>query len=136
MNSLYILNKRLFRSQEMLGAMMDRFGEPNGWDLEVEMTQKEIEAAKNEQPDKSIEDIHSTKALMWKVMDIGNQGNDDGRIAELELLRRLSLEEPVNDFQGPASLVMLKDGNLVFLSISPFETMSGVFLAYDIGYYD
>lgn len=136
MRSLYTLYNELEQAIGNKNYCIKHFGLPNGWDHIV----RGLEAAIQEAQLMTSKDVSEslkgwdTKTIVWSVMDIRN--GEEGRQAELELLDRLAHRQPATQ-NGPAQLVGLDDnGGLTFTSLAPWETCDGLFLAYDVGYYD
>ncbi len=132
MKSLYKLHAELEETNRMLASCLQGWGLPNGWDKVKDslqdslrqtrtLTERDIPAAFKDLP---------VKTLVPEVMDI--EGEGAGRLAELELLRRLKLRKHAT-IQGPANVIHKDKGLLRFRSLKRLETFSGKFLAYDVG---
>ena len=129
MKSIYTLTRELEEARKMLADCMKAWGIPNGWDV----VQAQLEEELRQVQALTFADIPqaftewSVRKLVLEVQDLG--GGDQGRLAELELLKRLKNRD-VFTIQGPASFVYMEKGRLHFRSIPPFATFSGKFLAY------
>lgn len=129
MKSIYMLTRELEEVNKMLADCMNAWGIPNGWDV----VQMQLEEELRRIQVVTIADMPETftewpvKELILEVMNV--RGGDQGRFAELELLKRLK-QRSVFTIQGPASFVCIEHGKLQFCSIPPFATFSGRFLAY------
>lgn len=132
MKSIYTITHELEEAAKMYDDCMNAWGMPNGWDVVQARLKEEL----REVQAVTIADIPETftqwpvKELVLEVMDL--RGGDQGRFAELELLKRLK-QRSVFTIQGPASFVCTQNGELQFRSIPPFATFSGKFLAYHRG---
>lgn len=129
MKSLYTITIELQEAVKMHEDCMNAWGMPNGWDV----VQAHLEEELRQGQAVSIADIPEAfaqwpvKELVLEVMNL--RGGDQGRFAELELLKRLK-QRSVFTIQGPASFVCIENGRIQFRSIPPFATFSGKFLAY------
>ncbi len=132
MKSVYQLTNELHGAVGMLNDCLKAWGVPNGWDKVTEELNEELRQAQSlKESDIPIAcKERSLKVLVLQVM--GEQGEDTGRFAELELLRRLKVRKHAT-IQGPAALIHIKKGILQFSSIKRAETFSDKFLAYDVG---
>lgn len=129
MKSIYTLTRELKEAVKMYEDCMNAWGMPNGWDV----VQAHLEEELRQVQAVVIADIPemftewSVRELVLEAMNLN--GGDQGRFAELELLKRLK-QRSVFTIQGPASFVCIEHGGLQFRSIPPFATFSGKFLAY------
>ncbi|GAK59777.1 hypothetical protein U27_06762 [Candidatus Vecturithrix granuli] len=129
MKSIYTITHELQEAAKMYADCMNAWGMPNGWDV----VQAHLEAELREVQAVTSDDIPEMfrewpiRDLVLEVMNL--RGGDQGRFAELELLKRLK-QRSVFTIQGPASFVCIENGRLQFRSIPPFATFSGKFLAY------
>ncbi len=133
MKSLYKLTHELHDAAQMLEDSLNAWGTPNGWDrvkahleealrLSKDLTEKRIPATVA---------TRSLEELVFDVLDV--HGSEEGRFAELELLKRLKCRKRPFTIQGPASLIYVEKGLLVFRTMKASETFSGNFLAYHVG---
>lgn len=118
----------------MLKHCKKELGEPNGWDRVLEKIEKEIAKANKVSSIPEIYRNARTKALVRALYSSDKQSYD-GRLAELELTRRIKEAKPTT-VNGPATLIQLNNGNLEFYNLSPAESKTGQLIAYDIGIYD
>jgi len=133
MKSLYKLSQELHDAVQMLEDSLNAWGTPNGWDAVKAHLQEAVRQSKS-LSDKDIPDAVSRRSLeelVFNVLDV--QAGDEGRFAELELFKRLKSRKHSFTIQGPASLIYVEKGLLVFQTIKRPETFSGKFLAYHVG---
>ena len=116
----------------MLEDSLNAWGTPNGWDC-VKIHLEEAVRQSKSLPDKDIPATVSTRSLeelVFSVMDV--QEGEEGRFAELELFTRLKCRKHSFTIQGPASLIYLEKGLLVFRTMTRSETFSGLFLWFSL----
>jgi hypothetical protein len=117
----------------MLEDSLNAWGTPNGWDTVTSHLEEALQQAKT-QTEKDIPEELGNRTLNRLVENVsGIHGDGDGRLAELELLKRLKRRKRAFTIQGPASLIYQENGLLVFRTLKASETFSGKFLAYHVG---
>ena len=133
MKSIYKLTQELHEAHEMLEDSLNAWGTPNGWDNVKAHLEDALRSA-NSLSEKDIPEDFAERSLNDLVADVvGVRGGDEGRLAELELLKRLKRRK-IFTIQGPASLIYQEKGTLQFRVLKPSETFTGKFLAYRVGH--
>ena len=133
MKSLYVLRSELREAMRMIEYCLREFGIPNRWDVVARDAIRDMVAAKALAPSDDIQAMY-TKRLVFATMGIACV--EMGRAAELELISRVLRQSIESSFKGPAHLIWVRHGKIVFSAISPYEYSTGRFLAYDVGIYD
>lgn len=117
----------------MLEDSLNAWGTPNGWDTVTSHLEEALQQA-GTQTEKDIPEEFANRALNRLVEDVsGVHGDGEGRLAELELLKRLKCRKRAFTIRGPASLIYGENDVLVFRTLNASETFSGKFLAYHVG---
>lgn len=132
MKSIYTLTRELEEAMNMYQDCMKAWGIPNGWDVVRTQLEEELQQVQA----LTFADIPQA-FTEWPVKDLALEaqdlrGGEQGRLAELELFRRLK-QRDVFTLQGPALFVYTEKGRLRFGSVSSHETFSGKFLVYQVG---